>query len=316
MSKPGADPVSRGNISSEYVAIDYLVKNVSGSPLTTGAEATLLDDRGNSFRQDNSIEPPSGGTDGMELGTAQTRASTLFFRVPNGTVPETLVITTSKGKARFDLLARNIEKVPPEDYLRVYHLYLNERAYEEAYEMFDPASLHDITLGEWLTFWEPLWGKQYVMLDDLRPLFEGSGLATFLMKRTLYDRQGDIAADPTLQPTATQELAKVDGEWKLLMGGELASDIIAVIGPDEPPVPEDTAPEDSDPDQDRPPTTVPETTRPETTSSSEITSSSAPTNDYACTDFETQEEAQLYLAPGDPFGLDPDDNGRACEYLP
>ncbi len=255
LSKPGADPVSRGNISSEYVAIDYLTENISGSPLTTGAEAKLLDDAGNPHKQDDSIEPPSGGTAGMELGTGQTRASTMFFRVPNGTVPETLVVETRKGKARFDLLSQNTSEIPPEAYLRVYHLYLNERAYEEAYDMFDPDSVRDITLGEWLSFWEPLWGKQYVMLDDLRPLLEGSGLATFLMTRTLYDRDGDIAADPTLQPTATQELAKIDGEWRLLMGEELASDIIAVIGPDEPPAPEDTAPE----------STAPETTAPETT---------------------------------------------------
>src|SRR3712207_8637766 len=38
--------------------------------------ATLLDDQGNFYRLDESIEPPSGGTDGMELGTAQTKAST------------------------------------------------------------------------------------------------------------------------------------------------------------------------------------------------------------------------------------------------
>lgn len=303
MSNPGAGPVSRGNISSEYVAIDYLVKNISGSPLTTGAEATLLDDQENPFRQDNSIKPPSGGTDSMELGTAQTRASTMFFRVPNGTVPETLVVETRKGKARFDLLARDVEKVPPEDYLRVYHLYLNERAYEEAYEMFDPASLHDITLGEWSSFWEPLWGKQYVSLDNLRPLYEGFDRATFLMRRTLYDRDGAIAADPEIQPSSTQEMVRADGEWELSMSEALASDIISVIGPDETPAPEV-------PEPDRPQTTVPETTQPETTSSTE------PTEDYACTDFETQEEAQLYLAPGDPFGLDPDDNGRACEYLP
>ncbi|HWI46026.1 MAG TPA: hypothetical protein VNT12_07625, partial [Rubrobacter sp.] len=37
MSGPGKRPVTRGNISSEYVAIDYLAKNLSGSPLTTGA---------------------------------------------------------------------------------------------------------------------------------------------------------------------------------------------------------------------------------------------------------------------------------------
>ena len=97
----------------------------------------------------------------------------MFFEVPNGIVPETLVIETRRGKARLDLLTRNTKKVPPEDYLRVYHLYLNEKAYEEAYEMFDPDSVQDITLGEWLSFWEPLWGKQYVSLDSLTRLYVG-----------------------------------------------------------------------------------------------------------------------------------------------
>ena len=310
LAKPGAAPVSRGNISSEYVAIDYLVKNISGSPLTTGAEATLLDDRGDRYEQDGSIEPPSGGTDGMEMGTAQTRASTMFFKVPNGTIAETLVIKTPKARVRIDLLASDMERVPPEDYLRIYHLYLNEQAYEEAYEMFDPTSLQDITLGEWLSFWEPLWGKFYVSLDSLRPLYESSNRAVFLMTRTIYDRDGDIAPDPEIQPSATQELVTDDGEWKLVMDESLASEIIAVVGPDKTPVPEPAAPEST-----QPPATGPEKTLPETTTPDSESTSPAST-DYACTDFETQEEAQLYLAPGDPYGLDQDGNGLACENLP
>jgi hypothetical protein len=255
MSKPGTDPVTRGDIHSEYVATDYLTKNVSGSPLTTGAEAKLIDEKGNSYEQDGSIEPPSGGTDGMELGTAQTRASTMFFEVPNGVVPETLVIETRRGKARIDLFERNTERVPPEDYLRVYHLYLNEKAYEEAYEMFDPAAVQDITLGEWLSFWEPKWGKQYVTLESLTPLYTSPLQATYQVRRTFYDRDGDIAADPEIDPSATQEMVNNDGAWNLVMGDDLVSDIIAVIGPDEPPVPESTTPESTGPQ-----TTVPETT--------------------------------------------------------
>ncbi len=38
--------------------------------------------------------------------------------------------------------------------------------------------------------------------------------------------------------------------------------------------------------------------------------------DYDCADFETQEEAQEYLLPGDPYGLDGDNDGVACEDLP
>jgi hypothetical protein len=311
ISWPGKKPVSRGNISSEYVAIDYLAKNVSGSPLTTRAKATLLDDQGNSYRQDKSIEPPSGGTDGMELGTAQTKASTIFFEVPNGIIPATLQIKASDDEARFDLLERDMERVPPEDYLRVYHLYFNERAYEEAYEMFDPASVQNITLGEWLSFYELLWGKRYVSLDNLTPLSESSGLAVFQMTRTFYDADGDVVADPEINPSVTQEMVEVDGEWKLVMRDDLVSDIIAVIGPDETPEPTAPEPEKKAPERTQPPSPVPETTEP-----AEATRSAAPTRDYDCDDFESQEEAQLYLVPGDPYGLDEDGNGVACETLP
>jgi hypothetical protein len=45
-----------------------------------------------------------------------------------------------------------------------------------------------------------------------------------------------------------------------------------------------------------------------------------PTNavalDYDCEDFASQEEAQEYLLPGDPYNLDGDDDGVACEDLP
>jgi Excalibur calcium-binding domain len=311
MSEPGKRPVTQGNTSSEYMAIDYLAKNISGSPMTTGAKATLLDDQGNSYRQDKSIEPPSGGTDGMELGTAQTKASTMFFEVPNGIIPATLEIEASGGEARFDLLKRDMQSVPPEDYLRVYHLYFNEQAYEEAYEMFDPASVQNITLGEWLTFYEPLWGKRYVSLDNLTLLSESSGQAVFQMTRTFYDEDGDVVADPEINPSVTQEMVEVDGEWKLVMRDDLVSDIIAVIGPDETPEPKAPAPEKTSPERTKPPSTVPEATEP-----SESTRSAAPARDYDCDDFESQEEAQLYLAPGDPYGLDEDGNGVACETLP
>jgi hypothetical protein len=311
MSGPGERPVTRGNISSEYVAIDYLAKNISGSPMTTRAKATLLDDQGNFYRQDKSIEPPSGGTDGMELGTAQTKASTMFFEVPNGIIPATLEIDAPGGEARFDLLERDVERVPPEDYLRVYHLYFNERAYEEAYEMFDPASVQNITLGEWLSFFEPLWGKSYVSLDNLTLLSEGSGRAVFQMTRTFYDADGDIVANPEVNPSVTQEMVEVDGEWKLVMRDDLVSGIIAVIGPDETPEPKAPEPEKKAPERTQSPSTVPETTEP-----SEATRSVAPARDYDCDDFESQEEAQLYLAPGDPYGIDEDGNGVACETLP
>ena len=53
---------------------------------------------------------------------------------------------------------------------------------------------------------------------------------------------------------------------------------------------------------------MPEPTGPETTASA--------AGDYGCADFRTQEEAQSYLTPGDPYVLDPDGDGLACEELP
>jgi hypothetical protein len=37
---------------------------------------------------------------------------------------------------------------------------------------------------------------------------------------------------------------------------------------------------------------------------------------YDCSDFDTQEEAQAQLLPGDPYGLDGDNDGMACDDLP
>src|SRR5215207_8639672 len=37
---------------------------------------------------------------------------------------------------------------------------------------------------------------------------------------------------------------------------------------------------------------------------------------YDCSDFDTQEEAQAQLLPGDPYGLDGDNDGMACDTLP
>ncbi len=37
---------------------------------------------------------------------------------------------------------------------------------------------------------------------------------------------------------------------------------------------------------------------------------------YDCGDFTTEEEAQTQLLPGDPYGLDADNDGQACDSLP
>ncbi|HUB99589.1 MAG TPA: excalibur calcium-binding domain-containing protein [Solirubrobacterales bacterium] len=44
--------------------------------------------------------------------------------------------------------------------------------------------------------------------------------------------------------------------------------------------------------------------------------SSATARDYDCADFANQAEAEEYLLPGDPYRLDADSDGIACEDLP
>ncbi len=47
-----------------------------------------------------------------------------------------------------------------------------------------------------------------------------------------------------------------------------------------------------------------------------LTPANAAALDYDCADFASQEEAQEYLLPGDPYNLDGDNDGIACEDLP
>ena len=44
--------------------------------------------------------------------------------------------------------------------------------------------------------------------------------------------------------------------------------------------------------------------------------SAARHRDYDCADFANQAEAEEYLLPGDPYNLDADNDGLACEDLP
>ncbi len=96
------------------------------------------------------------------------------------------------------------------------------------------------------------------------------------------------------------------------MGDDLVADIVAEV-PEFKPPPGEPEPGSEGQETTAPETTAPEITAPQTTAGA-TTGPSA--RAYACADFRTQEEAQLYLAPGDPHGLDPDGNGRACEALP
>nr|MDQ3303572.1 hypothetical protein [Actinomycetota bacterium] len=123
--------------SGEFVAVDFVAQNESGSRVTVRPEAILEDDSGVRHRPDGSVRMPNLVDGAMELGSGQKRAWTLFFGVPNGTTPERLGVLVSGEEARFDLLSDERDRVPPDDYLRVYHLYFAQQAYEEAYEMYD-----------------------------------------------------------------------------------------------------------------------------------------------------------------------------------
>ncbi len=304
---PGQGFGEKDSGSGEFLAVDYVAQNDSGSRVTVRPEAILGDDSGVSHRPDGSVRVPNLADGAMVLEAGQKRASTLFFDVPNGTTPEHLGLLVSGGEARVDLLSDRRDRVPPDDYLRVYHLYFAQKAYEEAYEMYDPATTQDITQGDWLTFYEPLWGSRYIGLDSLTRVFVAGDEASFEMDRTFYDRDGQPVADPVLNAPVLQDMVRSDGDWRLVMGQDLISAIAAEVPRFAPPSEtETTAPDDSE--TDAPETTAPEGTVLETTAS--------PAGDYSCADFGTQEEAQAYLTPGDPYVLDPDGDGLACEELP
>ena len=137
------------------------------------------------------------------------------------------------------------------------------------------------------------------------------------MDRTFYDRDGEPVEDPALDAPVLQDMVRSDGAWRLVMGQDLISAIAAEVPRFSPPTEtETTAPDDPEPTA--PETTAPETTAPEPDASETTTpeTTASPPGDYSCADFGTQEEAQTYLTPGDPYVLDPDGDGLACEELP
>ena len=303
--------------SGEFLAVDFVAQNDSGSRVTVVPRAILEDDAGGRHRADGSVRVPNLVDGEMELGAGQKRASTLFFDVPNGTTPERLGLLVSGEEATIDLLSNERDRVPPDDYLRVYHLYFAQKAHEEAYEMYDPATTEDITQGDWLTFYEPIWGSRFIGLDSLTRVFVGADAASFEMDRTFYDRNGEPVADPILNAPVLQDMNRVDGAWKLVMGQDLISEIAAEVPRFDPPAdpeePNPTDPETTAPEPTAPEATDLEATTPEPTA---LEATASPAGDYACTDFGSQEEAQAYLTPGDPYVLDPDGDGLACEELP
>jgi hypothetical protein len=309
---PGQGFGEKDSGSGEFLAVDFVAQNDSDSRVTVRPEAILGDDSGASHRSDGSVRVPNLVDGAMVLEAGQKRASTLFFDVPNGTTPERLGLLVSGAEARVDLLSDRRDRVPPDDYLRVYHLYFAQKAYEEAYEMYDPATTQDITQGDWLTFYEPLWGNRFIGLDSLDRVFVAEEEASFEMSRTFYDRDGEPVDDPILNAPVLQDMVRADGAWRLVMGQDLISDIAAEVPRFDPPTETETTTPDT-PETTAPETTASETTPPEATA---LETTASPTGDYGCADFRTQEEAQSYLTPGDPYVLDPDGDGLACEELP
>ena len=319
---PGQGVGVKDSGSGEFLAVDFVAQNDSESGVTVRLQSILGDDSGASHRPDGSVRVPNLLDGAMELKPGQKRASTLFFDVPNGTTPERLGLIVSGEGARVDLLSDRRELVPPDDYLRVYHLYFAQKAYEEAYEMYDPATTQDITQGDWLTFYEPLWENgRYIGLDGLTRVFVAEDEASFEMDRTFYDRDGEPVADPALNAPVLQEMVRSEGAWRLVMGKDLISAIAAEVPEfDLPSETEEPDPDDSEttaPEATAPETGIPEETAPEPTPEPTVPETAASVaGDYRCADFGTQEEAQTYLTPGDPYVLDPDGDRLACEELP
>ena len=296
ISAPGAEPATRDNADGEYVAIDYVAESTSDSLTFTRGEATLEDAQGDTYELAGSIEPPGGGINGMDLERDQKEASTMFFEVPSDITPERLTLSSSGKEIEINLTSSNKEEVPAEDYLYVYHQYFNQKAYEEAYGMLlEPEERWGVSLGDWLSFYEQVWGNWYLALDEVDQISLESEQATFQIDRTFYSPDASEIPDAEVNGDVVQEMEKPDEEWKLLMREDLAQDILGTgIAPA--------------------PTTVPRpSTVPDSTVSETITP--APSVDLDCSDFATQAEAQAALAedPTDPYGLDEDFDGIACE---
>lgn len=299
MSAPGASPTSRESSDGEYVAIDYVAQNDSDDLIFTQAEATLADAQEDTYELNGAIEPPGGGINGMDLEADEKEASTMFFEVPSDITPERLTISSFDEEVEVDLTATNEEEIPAEDYLYVYHQYFNQKAYEEAYNMLlEPEETWDVTLGDWLSFYDQAWGNWYVVLDEVDQLSSDPEQASFQVDRTFYNPDGSQIPDSEINGDVVQEMEKPDEKWKLLMREDLAQDILGTA-------------DDSAPSTTPQPTTVPDTTVPEETT---VPDTSA---DLDCSDFATQEDAQAALAadPSDPYGLDEDFDGQACDGL-
>lgn len=219
---PGSSPSSRDSSSGEYIAVDYVARNSSSGTLTVEPEAMLEDSEGNSYSQDGSIEPPTSVAEGRELQPDGSLASTLFFEVPDGASPKSLRLSYSGAETAIDLTSSEPGEIPATDYLEVYHLWFDQRAYEEIYGLLDPTTTQDITLGDWLSYFDDLWGEWYLGLDSLTPLSEDSRTASYKVDRTFYETGGNVTPSPVVQ-----EMVRDGERWKLVMRDDQINDILA-----------------------------------------------------------------------------------------
>lgn len=213
--------------SGEYVAVDYVAENNSDSPAALETEAVIEDSQGSSYPLDETIDVRSGGeTAAAELSPDEKRAATMFFEVPGGTTPTQLNVENSGEQVQIDLTNNSRSDIPSEDYLYVYHAYFNQRAYEEIYEMLDPATTQGITLGGWLTYFESVWGQWYLSLETLTPISSTPDQASYQMDRTFYGADDSITTN-----SVVQEMFKDGDEWKLILRDDQANDILASQSP-------------------------------------------------------------------------------------
>lgn len=237
ISDRAASPEVRES-SGEYVAVDYVAENTSGAPVILETEAAIEDSQGSSYPLDETIDVRSGGeTAAAELGPAEKRASTMFFEVPGGTTPTQLNLENSGEQVKIDLTGNSRSEIPSDYYLYVYHAYFNQRAYEEIYEMLDPATTQGITLGVWLMYFESVWGQWYLSLEALTPISSTPSEASYQMDRTFYGTDDSITTN-----SVVQEMFKDGDEWKLILRDDQANDILAAQAP-ETTGPEITSPE-------------------------------------------------------------------------
>jgi len=103
MSKPGAAPKTRGDIESEYVAIDYLTENVSGSPLTTGAIRSLISNQPVRVRSALSTSSSSSRTNGDEPGIPARRERPISRSVRMAMPTDVGIIDTMIGFPHKDM---------------------------------------------------------------------------------------------------------------------------------------------------------------------------------------------------------------------